>query len=185
MKSSGFEKSQVASKNTLVKVRYRIVSLGRPINKHRQYAPSGPDVKTAAEVVMSPKLSVPRPNQYFCAALLLLLAACSASTPYQRFGEGIVAGGYSEVSHDQGMYTLTFSGNGHSTMEQVVTYWNRRANELCPNGFNVLSKKGGIGQGSFDSSALLPVGNILVPVSSTTEVNIPHLHGEIKCADPN
>jgi hypothetical protein len=59
-------------------------------------------------------------------AVGMLLVGCS--TPYQPKGFG---GGYEEVELKPGVYFLSFRGNGYTSQATVMTYWHRRAKELC------------------------------------------------------
>ena len=74
-----------------------------------------------------------------CIAVLVLLCACA--TPYQPRQQAMPAGGYQEEQLDDGVYLVHFSGNGHSKLDTVIRYWNRRALELCPAGFTLLEQQ--------------------------------------------
>lgn len=48
-------------------------------------------------------------------------------------------GGYKDTVLPDGTIRLKFRGNGLTSMEQVKIFWERRANELCPSGYNIIS----------------------------------------------
>lgn len=61
-------------------------------------------------------------------AIAVGLLLVGGSTPYQPKG---FRGGYEEVEMKPGVYFLSFQGNGHTSQGTVMTYWHRRAKELC------------------------------------------------------
>ena len=102
------------------------------------------------------------------AVLVALLMGCA--TPYQSRG---LSGGYKDKETSPGVFELSFIGNGVTSFSKVEEYWHRRAAELCPNGYVVLSMDDT--SGSATTSAA--VGSTYVPVS----VSYPQMHGIILC----
>ena len=49
--------------------------------------------------------------------------------------------GYSEVKKGQDTYLLSYEGMSSQSFELIERYWMKRANELCPNGIDVLRKR--------------------------------------------
>lgn len=49
--------------------------------------------------------------------------------------------GYSEVKKGQDTYLLSYEGTTRQSFELIDQYWMKRANELCPNGIDVLRKR--------------------------------------------
>jgi hypothetical protein len=116
---------------------------------------------------------------------LLDLTGCSM-TPYQAIENGgFPAGGYSEEKLSDNRYFVTFSGNGHSDMEKVKEYWDKRANELCPNGFAIVNSNAAVHAVEHESSVLVPITGIPVPIpmGTTYKFGIPHKYGTIECLD--
>lgn len=73
-------------------------------------------------------------RHYIVALLLITLIGCA--TPYQKeSGLNPTTGGYSDEKISENEYFITFRGNPKTTFEQVESMWNRRAMELCPNGY--------------------------------------------------
>jgi len=67
----------------------------------------------------------------------LIIIICIASisgcaTGYKKYG---LTGGYKDSALDDGNIKLDYIGNGSNSIDQVSEFWNRRAVELCPNGF--------------------------------------------------
>ncbi len=74
------------------------------------------------------------------AALVLALAVLSLSacvTPYQP--KSFFIGGYTDFEVQPGVIYLLFEANGFTSRPTVVRYWHRRASELCPGGYDMLS----------------------------------------------
>jgi len=64
-----------------------------------------------------------------CASVaLLLLLGCAGPTPYQKRSKGE---GYFDYEIMPGMYYLSFQANGRTQHSMVLTYWHRRAAEIC------------------------------------------------------
>ena len=69
--------------------------------------------------------------------------------------------GYSEVKKGQDTYLLSYEGTTRQSFELIERYWMRRANELCPNGLEVLRKRQLKKQGSIrtpSSDTMITVG---------------------------
>lgn len=66
--------------------------------------------------------------KYVLLALLLAIAACDGSTPYQPEGVG---GGYSDFPLGGNKYSVTARGNGATSMQQVHHIAMRRALEIA------------------------------------------------------
>jgi hypothetical protein len=49
--------------------------------------------------------------------------------------------GYSEVKKGLDTYLLSYEGTTRQSFELIEQYWMKRANELCPNGLEVLRKR--------------------------------------------
>ena len=76
------------------------------------------------------------------------------------------------------MYMVEFSGNGHSDMATVIRFWNRRANELCPNGFALLEQNEHVTH--VTSKTDIPVApGLFVPYIHNFVT--PTVSGKIKC----
>lgn len=71
------------------------------------------------------------------------LAACSTATPYQAAGDS-TRYGYSDTKIDESTWRLTYSGNAHTSREQVENAFLYRAAEIAAaaesDGFIVLDK---------------------------------------------
>jgi len=69
---------------------------------------------------------------------IILLTACA--TGYQPH---TWSGGYKDKQIGEDHYYVEYFGNGTTSAETVNLYWDRRAKELCPNGYTeVISKEG-------------------------------------------
>lgn len=95
--------------------------------------------------------------------LTSLLAACA--TGYQAH---TWSGGYKDQKLSEGHYYVEYLGNGTTSRETVNLYWNRRASELCPNGYTELSSN----LGKNDSVAIGTAG---------VSFDHPWKKAEIKC----
>lgn len=81
-------------------------------------------------------------------ALTCILLITGCATGYQKYSW---AGGYKDKSVGDNKYLVEYYGNGTTSPQTVDEFWNKRASEVCPNGFNVLEEAGGANQGSFTS----------------------------------
>ena len=73
------------------------------------------------------------------AALVLALSTWSflaCATPYQPKDSN---GGYTDYEAQPGVIHVYFEGNGFTSSQVVYHYWHRRAFELCPGGYDMLS----------------------------------------------
>ena len=95
---------------------------------------------------------------------LLILAGCA--TPYQEKG---LMGGYTDFETQPGVYYVSFQGNPALHKEGTVRYWHRRADEICPNGYKIVS------QSSESEVIILPNPNFI------NIVNKPRVEGYITC----
>ena len=59
---------------------------------------------------------------------ILILTGCSSTYGKYSWFSG---DGYEEVRLGDGIYNLTYRGNGFTSNQQVLSLWNRRAKELC------------------------------------------------------
>lgn len=123
--------------------------------------------------------------------LLAAALLCSCATPYQPYRP--LRGGYSEQVISDGVYRLTFAGDGSTTRESVQTYWLYRATELALSdgydGFEILTP---LQLGSADPPPLMrPAGLVFVPIYTgpprpvyTFEANIRLLNAPVDAAPP-
>ena len=68
--------------------------------------------------------------------ILLFLFGCA--TGYHKIG---LNGGYESEILENGNIHITYWGNGYTALAKTIDYWERQAHELCPNGFEVLSRR--------------------------------------------
>lgn len=99
---------------------------------------------------------------------LLILLGCAGPTPYQKRDAGE---GYYDYESRPGVHFVSFDGNGRTPREVAITYWHRRAAEICggPDQYEVLG---------MDAS-----GRKVFPPSPTVirEYTLPHVEGLIRC----
>ena len=69
------------------------------------------------------------PVTLFILPIAAVIAGCA--TPYQAQGSLNGLGGYKETKIGDNTYELVFYGNGNTSPETVLSYWHRRAKELC------------------------------------------------------
>jgi hypothetical protein len=80
-------------------------------------------------------------------SLFALSAACASNptlpTPYQAFtqAEGAIPGGYIDRPLGPGEHIVTFRGDQYTLFEDALSYSHRRAQELCPAGYDTLSQQ--------------------------------------------
>ncbi len=102
------------------------------------------------------------------ATAIVALGACAGPTPYQRRNAGE---GYHDYEIRRGVYAVSFDGNGRTPRDLAITYWHRRAAEICggPDRYEVLG---------MDAS-----GRKVFPPSPTVirEYTLPHVEGLIRC----
>lgn len=97
-----------------------------------------------------------------------LLSGCA--TGYQSF---TWTGGYKDRDLGDGLYAVDYVGNGTTPPELVSLYWEQRASELCPRGYNVQSRE--TGTRSVETASV--VGTAVIPISSSH----PWITGTIRC----
>ena len=121
------------------------------------------------------------PGCSVCMAVFVLLAACA--TPYQPQQQTMPTGGYQEEQLDDGVYLVHFSGNGHSKLDTVIRYWNRRALELCPKGFTLLEQQQNIAHAALPVDRHLDLDPVFRSqvVPHIVSVDIPYVYGKISC----
>ncbi|WP_045856500.1 CC0125/CC1285 family lipoprotein [Teredinibacter purpureus] len=76
-------------------------------------------------------------NLYFT-IFVLCLSGCA--TAYGKYG---FSGGYKDKQLDDGSIEVSYQGNGTTSPETVELYWEKRAAELCPSGYDIVSKENG------------------------------------------
>jgi len=71
---------------------------------------------------------------------LILLTAITACVPYHAIDQdsdwGYKRMGYVERINADGSFYLEFHGNGYISNEEIIQNFNKRAAELCKNGFS-------------------------------------------------
>jgi hypothetical protein len=67
-------------------------------------------------------------------ALVLLVVVACKPTPYQRLG---AEGGYSDKRLAPGRYLVRVRVNQHTSHAKLLEYFDRRASELCPRGWDI------------------------------------------------
>ncbi len=90
---------------------------------------------------MAAGVSSARSRRFLMVLMVLFLVGCT--TPYQPRG---YTGGYSEAEIEPNVFFLEYLGNAHTGLPTIVSYWHRRANELCKSrnmGLTILDRKGG------------------------------------------
>ncbi len=102
------------------------------------------------------------------AAAAAVLGACAGPTPYQRRDAGE---GYYDYEIRPGVHAVSFDGNGRTPRNVAITYWHRRASEICggPDRYEILG---------MDAS-----GRKIFHPSQTVirEYTLPHVEGLIRC----
>ncbi len=102
------------------------------------------------------------------ALLLVLLLGCAGPTPYQKRDAGE---GYHDYETRPGVHFLSFDGNGSTSRETVLTYWHRRAAEICggPDRYEVLGMDASGKKIFVDGPTVI------------REYTLPHVEGLIRC----
>jgi len=79
-------------------------------------------------------------------ALTLIALLTSCATGYQPY---TWSGGYKDTKIEENKFQVEYYGNGTTSPQALETYWNQRAQELCPNGFDILQENNGANQANF------------------------------------
>ena len=102
--------------------------------------------------------------------VVLLLASCA--TPYQKHG---FRGGYADMQTAADTHFISVDVNGYTSMSTAELYLQRRALELCPAGFDVVS-------GSADNSSTGTLyTNYGGGVVGAQEIHKPHVSATVRC----
>ncbi len=101
-------------------------------------------------------------------AAVVALGACAGPTPYQRRDAGE---GYYDYEIRPGVHAVSFDGNGRTSRDAAVTYWHRRAAEICG------------GADRYEVLGMDASGRKVFPPSPTVirEYTLPHVEGLIRC----
>lgn len=94
---------------------------------------------------------------------VLLLGLVGCATGYQSY---TWSGGYKDTEIAKDHYLVEYYGNGTTSAATVAMFWEQRANELCPSGYDVVGGE----TGATD-------GGIFIGVT----VNHPWQKAEIRC----
>ncbi len=105
------------------------------------------------------------------AAATVVLCACAGPTPYQKRDAGE---GYHDYEVRPGVHAVSFDGNGRTSRETAITYWHRRAAEICG------------GRDRYEVLGMDASGRKIFPPSPTVirEYTLPHVEGLIRCKEP-
>lgn len=93
----------------------------------------------------------------------ILLSGCA--TGYQAY---TWSGGYKDKALGKNHYLVEYYGNGTTSIEMLNMFWNTRAVELCPNGYDVVDEN----KGKTDGGIFL---------GGVTSIDHPWLKAEIQC----
>ena len=107
-----------------------------------------------------------RRTQMNRSVVVVLLAGLTASCATGYHPKGF-SGGYEEKELGEQRFEVAFFGNGITSKHVVLEYWQRRAGELCANGYTVIRQDPG------SSNVTAPSGAI--------SVAHPWMKGEIQC----
>ena len=83
----------------------------------------------------------------FLAVILSFVSGCA--TGYQKY---TWSGGYKDKLVGENEYLVEYYGNGTTSPQTVESFWNQRASEICPNGFEIIDNKEGESSGSFGAT---------------------------------
>ncbi len=102
------------------------------------------------------------------AAAIIAVGACAGPTPYQKRDAGE---GYHDYEIRPGVHAVSFDGNGRTSRELAITYWHRRAAEICG------------GRDRYEVLGMDASGKKVFPPSPTVirEYTLPHVEGLIRC----
>ncbi|WP_372940332.1 hypothetical protein [Shewanella sp.] len=93
----------------------------------------------------------------------ILLSGCA--TGYQAY---TWSGGYKDKVLGEKHYLVEYYGNGTTSIEMLNLFWQTRADELCPNGYDVVDEN----KGKTDGGIFL---------GGVTAIDHPWLKAEIQC----
>jgi hypothetical protein len=97
---------------------------------------------------------------------------CACATPYQQRG---FRGGYEDVQTAEDTHFISVDVNGYTSMSTAEMYVQRRALELCPHGFDVVSS-------SADNPNTATIyTNHGGGVVTAHNVNRPHVSATVRC----
>ena len=68
--------------------------------------------------------------KYIAIGSTLFLTAC-VTTPYQKAGFFSSTGGYEDKIISEGVYSIKSKVNANTSPKLALTYWHKRAEELC------------------------------------------------------
>lgn len=101
----------------------------------------------------------------YLSLVLISFVLSGCATPYQAH---TWSGGYKDKKVGENHYLVEYYGNGTTSVTMLKEFWNRRATEVCPNGYDVLTQD----KGATDGGIFL--GGI-------TSIEHPWLKAEIAC----
>lgn len=78
----------------------------------------------------------------------MLVSGCA--TGYQKH---TWSGGYKDSMVGENEYFVEYYGNGTTSPQIVESFWNQRASEICPSGFDIIENREGENSGSFTNGA--------------------------------
>jgi len=107
-------------------------------------------------------------RRFLAAAGIVALVGCAGPTPYQRRDAGE---GYYDYEVRPGVHAVSFDGNGRTPRQTAITYWHRRAAEICG------------GRDRYEVLGMDASGRRVFPPSPTVirEYTLPHVEGLIRC----
>lgn len=76
--------------------------------------------------------------------LMLLATLVGCATGYQKY---TWSGGYKDEKIGDNHFKVEYYGNGTTSRETVSAFWEKRAFELCPSGYDIVSAEGGANNG--------------------------------------
>jgi hypothetical protein len=97
----------------------------------------------------------------------LLLAGCA--TGYQEY---TWSGGYKDKELGDNHYLVEYYGNGTTSTEMLKDFWGKRADQLCPKGYDVIGENNGKTDGGIFLGGIVSIAH-------------PWLKAEIQCSTAN
>jgi hypothetical protein len=79
--------------------------------------------------------------RYFWYSLLLIVVTACAGEPYGSFEANRGHNGYMEQLVGENEYFLRYAGTTRHSHEDIEVFWERRATELCSQGYEILERK--------------------------------------------